>query len=94
MTNLVIVESPAKAKTIEGYLGDNYKVIASFGHVRDMADKDGAVVPKNWEKINWSLSERGKSQLKEITTLAKHSNTSTVASDFPAPQCSIVGIVS
>tara|TARA_Y100001970_G_scaffold121071_1_gene150141 strand:- start:24186 stop:26813 length:2628 start_codon:yes stop_codon:yes gene_type:complete len=81
MTNLVIVESPAKAKTIEGYLGDNYKVIASFGHVRDMADKDGAVVPKNWEKINWSLSERGKSQLKEITTLAKNSNTIILATD-------------
>ena len=45
MNSVVVVESPAKAKTIEGYLGDSYSVIASFGHVRDMEEKDGAVIP-------------------------------------------------
>ena len=66
MNSVVVVESPAKAKTIEGYLGDSYSVIASFGHVRDMADKDGAVIPGAWSDIKWSLNKRGKEQVKEI----------------------------
>ena len=45
--SLVIVESPAKAKTLEGYLGKDYKVLASFGHVRDLEAKEGAVDPDN-----------------------------------------------
>ena len=43
--NLVIVESPAKAKTINKYLGDNYKVLASYGHIRDLPSKNGSVDP-------------------------------------------------
>ena len=66
MNSVVVVESPAKAKTIEGYLGDSYSVIASFGHVRDMEDKDGAVLPGSWSEIKWSLNDKGKKQVKEI----------------------------
>ena len=66
MNSVVVVESPAKAKTIEGYLGDSYSVIASFGHVRDMEDKDGAVIPGVWSDIKWSINKKGKEQIKEI----------------------------
>ena len=45
--NLVIVESPAKAKTINKYLGDDYKVLASYGHIRDLPSKNGSVDPAN-----------------------------------------------
>lgn len=45
MTDVVVVESPAKAKTINKYLGDGYTVLASFGHVRDLPPKDGSVLP-------------------------------------------------
>ena len=45
MTSIVVVESPAKAKTIEKYLGKDFKVFASYGHVRDLLEKDGAVDP-------------------------------------------------
>jgi len=69
MNSVVVVESPAKAKTIESYLGDSYKVIASFGHVRDIEDKDGAVIPGDWSAIKWSLNKRGKDQFKEILLL-------------------------
>ena len=46
MTDVVIVESPAKAKTINKYLGSNYTVLASYGHIRDLAEKDGSVRPE------------------------------------------------
>ena len=71
MNSVVVVESPAKAKTIEGYLGDSYSVIASFGLVRDMEDKDGAVIPGSWSNIKWSLNNKGKEQVKEILSLLK-----------------------
>ena len=74
MNSVVVVESPAKAKTIEGYLGDSYSVVASFGHVRDMADKDGAVKPGTWSDITWSLNEKGKKQIKEIQSLIKNAD--------------------
>ena len=50
--NLVIVESPAKAKTINKYLGKNYKVLASYGHVRDLPSKNGSVDPENNFELN------------------------------------------
>ncbi len=57
---VVIVESPAKAKTINKYLGSNYKVLASFGHVRDLPPKDGSVRPDDDFAMDWrstSLAE-------------------------------------
>ena len=81
MNSVVVVESPAKAKTIEGYLGDSYSVIASFGHVRDMEDKDGAVVPGVWSDIKWSLNKKGKEQIKEIVQLLKNADRLILATD-------------
>ena len=51
--NLVIVESPAKAKTIEKYLGKDFRVLASYGHVRDLVPKEGAVDPDHGFAINY-----------------------------------------
>ena len=56
---LVIVESPAKAKTINKYLGSDYKVLASFGHIRDLPSKDGSVNPDEDFAMTWELSHGG-----------------------------------
>ena len=53
--NLVIVESPAKAKTINKYLGSDYTVLASYGHIRDLPSKNGSVDPKNSFKMIWEV---------------------------------------
>ena len=58
--NLVIVESPAKAKTINKYLGDNYKVLASYGHIRDLPSKTGSVDPENNFKMLWEIDSFSK----------------------------------
>ncbi|MFL2704889.1 MAG: type I DNA topoisomerase [Gammaproteobacteria bacterium] len=81
MNSVVVVESPAKAKTIEGYLGDSYSVVASFGHVRDMEDKDGAVLPPNWSNIRWSLNKKGEMQVNEILSLLKKADHLILATD-------------
>ena len=56
--NIVIVESPAKAKTINKYLGSGYKVLASYGHVRDLPAKDGSVRPDNDFEMHWDVDGR------------------------------------
>ena len=71
MNSVVVVESPAKAKTIERYLGDSYSVIASFGHVRDMEEKDGAVAPGSWSDIKWALNDKGKKLFNEVFDIQK-----------------------
>ena len=71
--NLVIVESPAKAKTINKYLGDNYKVLASYGHIRDLPSKNGSVDPDQDFKMEWEIDSFSKKYLKEITDTAKDS---------------------
>jgi DNA topoisomerase-1 len=63
---VVVVESPAKAKTINKYLGAEYRVLASFGHVRDLPSKDGSVQPENDFAMSWEVEGRGQKQLKEI----------------------------
>ena len=78
---LVVVESPAKAKTINKYLGSDYKVLASFGHIRDLPSKDGSVEPdKNFNMI-WELSASGKKRLNDIITALKDADTLILASD-------------
>ncbi len=71
MKNLLIVESPAKAKTIGKYLGADYKVIASFGHIRDLPSKDGSVEVDNDFKMNYQISAKSTKHVKEIVDSAK-----------------------
>ena len=79
--NLVIVESPAKAKTINKYLGDNYKVLASYGHIRDLPSKNGSVNPDQDFKMEWEVDSFSKKYLKEITDAAKDSSKIILATD-------------
>ena len=79
--NLVIVESPAKAKTINKYLGDNYIVLASYGHIRDLPSKNGSVDPEQNFKMEWEVDSFSKKYLKEITDAAKDSNKIILATD-------------
>ena len=66
--NLVIVESPAKAKTINKYLGKNYLVLASYGHIRDLPSKNGSVNPDEGFGMIWETDSKSKKQVKEIYT--------------------------
>ncbi len=78
---LVVVESPAKAKTINKYLGTDYKVLASFGHIRDLPSKDGSVDPEQDFNMVWELSSGGKKRLNDIITALKDCDTLVLASD-------------
>jgi len=79
--NLVIVESPAKAKTINKYLGDNYTVLASYGHIRDLPSKNGSVDPEQNFRMEWEVDSFSKKYLKEITDAAKESSKIILATD-------------
>ena len=79
--NLVIVESPAKAKTINKYLGKDYLVLASYGHIRDLPSKNGSVDPDNNFKMIWEVDSFSKKYLKEITEAAKESTKIILATD-------------
>ncbi len=79
--NLVIVESPAKAKTINKYLGENYTVLASYGHIRDLPSKNGSVDPEDRFKMIWEVDSFSKKYLKEIIEVAKKSNKIILATD-------------
>ncbi len=79
--NLVIVESPAKAKTINKYLGDDYRVLASYGHIRDLPSKNGSVDPDQDFKMEWEIDSFSKKYLKEITDAAKDSSKIILATD-------------
>ncbi len=63
---VVVVESPAKAKTINGYLGKDYTVLASYGHVRDLVGKDGSVDTENGFEMTWEIPADGKKRIKDI----------------------------
>jgi DNA topoisomerase-1 len=78
---LVIVESPAKAKTIEKYLGGDYRVLASYGHVRDLPPKDGSVNPDEGFAMEWENYADKSKQLKAITDLAKTADRLILATD-------------
>lgn len=78
---LVVVESPAKAKTIEKYLGPGFKVLASYGHVRDLPPKDGSVNPDNGFEMLWANYPDKAKQLKAITDEAKKSDKLILATD-------------
>ncbi len=78
---LVIVESPAKAKTINNYLGKEYKVIASYGHVRDLPSKNGSVNPENKFHMTWEMDSKAKKQMQIIKSEAKQADEIILATD-------------
>ncbi len=78
---LVVVESPAKAKTIEKYLGPGHRVLASYGHVRDLPPKDGSVDPDNGFAMEWENYPDKARQLKAISDEAKKADTLILATD-------------
>lgn len=78
---LVVVESPAKAKTIEKYLGPGHRVLASYGHVRDLPPKDGSVDPEHGFAMEWETYADKARQLKAITDEAKDADTLILATD-------------
>jgi len=81
MTDVVVVESPAKAKTINKYLGGGYTVLASFGHVRDLPPKDGSVRPEEGFAMDWAADERGNRQVSAIAKALKGADTLYLATD-------------
>ena len=81
MTDVVVVESPAKAKTINKYLGGGYTVLASFGHVRDLPPKDGSVRPEEGFAMDWAADERGNRQVSAIAKALKGAGTLYLATD-------------
>lgn len=79
--NLVIVESPAKAKTINKYLGRDYTVLASYGHVRDLPAKDGSVDPDNDFSMKWETDGKAAKRLSDIANAAKTADRLILATD-------------
>jgi DNA topoisomerase-1 len=82
MSAVVVVESPAKAKTIEKYLGKGYKVLASYGHVRAFPKKDGSVDPDNDFAIKYQIIDDKKKRLDAIDKAMKRADTLILASDL------------
>ncbi|MDY0885606.1 type I DNA topoisomerase [Dongia soli] len=78
---VVVVESPAKAKTINKYLGSDYHVLASFGHVRDLPPKDGSVRPEADFEMSWDVEGRGAQKLREIAAAVKKADRLILATD-------------
>jgi len=79
--NVLIVESPSKAKSINKYLGNSFKVLASIGHVRDLSPKNDAIDTENNFHMKWETSERGKKIIKDISEAAKNSENLYLATD-------------
>ena len=78
---VVVVESPAKAKKINGYLGSNYTVLASYGHVRDLPPKDGSVLPDDDFDMKWEIASDSKKHIKAIVDALKNDNELILATD-------------
>ena len=78
---LLIVESPAKAKTINKYLGKDYKVLASVGHVRDLPSKNGSVVPENDFEMLWEVDKGSEKNIKPIVEALKSADGVILATD-------------
>ncbi|RIJ27910.1 type I DNA topoisomerase [Henriciella mobilis] len=78
---VVVVESPAKAKTINKYLGKDYKVLASYGHVRDLPSKDGSVDPDNDFEMVWQADSKSASRIREIAEATKSADKLILATD-------------
>ncbi|HEY0283436.1 MAG TPA: type I DNA topoisomerase, partial [Rhizomicrobium sp.] len=79
--NVLVVESPAKAKTINKYLGPGYIVLASFGHIRDLPSKDGSVKPDDDFVMTWHVDERAQKRIKDIADALKGADKLILATD-------------
>src|SRR6476619_5260207 len=79
--NIVVVESPAKAKTINKYLGPGYEVLASFGHVRDLPPKDGSVDPDHDFRMLWEINDKANKRLDHIARAVKGAEKLILATD-------------
>src|SRR5258707_3678981 len=79
--NIVVVESPAKAKTINKYLGAGYEVLASFGHVRDLPAKDGSVDPEADFRMIWEVDDKSEKRLNDIARAMKGASKLILATD-------------
>ncbi|MEO7221875.1 MAG: DNA topoisomerase, partial [Devosia sp.] len=78
---LVVVESPAKAKTINKYLGKDYEVLASYGHVRDLPAKDGSVLPDEDFAMSWEVDVQSRKRLADIGNALKNADELILATD-------------
>ena len=78
---LVVVESPAKAKTINKYLGKDYKVLASYGHIRDLPSKNGSVDPENDFEMVWEADAKSAKRISDIANALKDADTLILATD-------------
>src|SRR5579863_9797486 len=79
--NVLIVESPGKVKAINKYLGSDYKVLASFGHIRDLPSKDGSVKPDDDFSMVWDVDARAQSKIKDIASAMKGADKLILATD-------------
>ncbi len=79
--NLVVVESPAKAKTINKYLGPDFHVLASYGHIRDLPSKDGSVLPDEDFAMSWEVDAKASKRMSEIADAAKKADRVILATD-------------
>ena len=79
--NVIIVESPSKAKSINKYLGNSFKVLASIGHVRDLSPKNDAIDTNNNFYMKWEISDRGRKVMRDIAEAAKNSENLYLATD-------------
>ncbi len=79
--NVVVVESPGKVKSINKYLGSDYKVLASFGHIRDLPSKDGSVKPDDDFSMSWEVDDRAAKRIKEIADAVKGADKLILATD-------------
>ena len=78
---VVVVESPAKAKTINKYLGKDYKVLASYGHIRDLPSKVGSVDPDNDFEMVWQADSKSQARIREIAEAVKAGGKLSLAPD-------------
>src|SRR5438876_1509903 len=79
--NIVVVESPAKAKTINKYLGRDYKVVASYGHVRDLPAKDGSVLPESDFAMSWEVDGKAEKHMRTIAEAMRGADKLFLATD-------------
>ncbi|MGA8396622.1 MAG: toprim domain-containing protein, partial [Pseudolabrys sp.] len=79
--NIVVVESPSKAKTINKYLGSGYEVLASFGHIRDLPPKDGSVDPNNDFHMLWEVDPQSQKRINDIAHALKDADKLILATD-------------